>query len=243
MIQLYAFSEKNLIFHSLFTVIIFSYYYNFTEDHLLVIGGYGGRYLSEVEMISLGTQDKVCQPLKLDYPVYGHSSVVTSRGVITCGGWNGTRLKTCTLQTKEGETKPFPSMIRSRSHFGMVVMDQSLIVVGGMGALGKMEKIGLSDNEWVEEDLPFKVRYHCVVSINETMVIAIGGADERNVSKRYFEFVNDTINLKMRRKAIAKEFFILNFEEKYFVSFKTFRKLIPLGCTIQVKTNGQKDLP
>ena len=88
-------------------------------------------------MISLGTQDKVCQPLQLEYPVDGHSSVVTSRGVITCGGYNGARLKTCTLQTKEGETKPFPSMIRRRNEFGMVVMDQSLIVVGGWGAEDK----------------------------------------------------------------------------------------------------------
>ena len=91
---------------------MFSYYYYFTEEHLLIIGGHGVyRYLSEVEMITLGTQDKICQPLQLEYPVSDHSSVVTSRGVVTCGGWNGTRLKSCTLQTKEGETKPFPSMI------------------------------------------------------------------------------------------------------------------------------------
>ena len=192
------------ILYSSFIFIIFSYHYYFTEDHLLVIGGYHGRYLSEVEMISLGTQDKVCQPLNLEYPVRGHSSVVTSRGVVTCGGSNGTYLKTCVLQTKEGETKPFPSLNRGRYFFGMVVMDQSLIVVGGSGALDKMEKIGFNDNEWVEEDLPFKVGYHCVVSINKTTMMAIGGSDGWNVSKRYFEFVNETKNLKKRRKAITK---------------------------------------
>ena len=85
-----------------------------------------------------------------------------------------------------------------------------------------MEKIGLNDNDWVEEDLPFKVRAHCVVSINETMVMAIGGWDG-GVSKRYFEFVNETRNLKKRRKAIAKECFILNFDDEYFVSFKNSR--------------------
>ena len=199
-----------MIFQSLFTVIIFSYHYYFTGDHLLVIGGSDGRrVLSEVEMINLGTQDKVCQPLQLEYPVYDHSSVVTSRGVVTCGGNNGsTRLKTCTLQTKEGETKPFPSMIRSRGYFGMVVMDQSLIVVGGRGAKNKMEKIGFNDDEWVEEDLPFKVYGHCLVSINKTMMMAIGGHYGR-VSKRYFEFLNETKNLKKKRKVIAKEFLFL----------------------------------
>ena len=125
----------------------------------------------------------------------------------------------------------------------MVVMDQSLIVVGGVGASNKIEKIGLNDNEWVEEELPFTVRNHCVVSINKTMMMVIGGVDDNNVSERYFEFVNKTRNLKNRRKAMAKEFFILNFEEKYFVSFQIFRISIPLGSTIQVKTNGEKELP
>ena len=179
------------------------YHNYFTGDHLLVIGGDDGRILSEVEMINLGAQDKVCQPLQLEYPVRDHSSVVTSRGVITCGGWNGTYLKTCTLQTKEGESKPFPSMNRRRYNFGMVVMDQSLIVVGGYGTfeiLNKMEKIGLNDNEWVEEDLPFTVWGHCVVYINETTMMAIGGLDGRlNVSKRYFESVNETKNLNEKK--------------------------------------------
>ena len=150
-------------------------------------------------MISLGTQDKVCQPLQLEYPVSDHSSVVTSRGVVTCGGRNRTSLKTCTLQTKEGETKSLPSLIRSRYEFGMVVMDQSLIVVGGGGAKDKMEKIGFNDNSWVEEDLPFKVYGNCLVSINKTMMMAIGGRDRSfNVSKRYFQFLNETKNLKKK---------------------------------------------
>ena len=63
-------------------------------------------------------------------------------------------------------------------------MDQSLIVVGGSGASDKMEKIGLNDNEWVEEDLPFRVWGHCIVPINKTMMMAIGGNGVLIVSKR-----------------------------------------------------------
>ena len=92
-------------------------------------------------------------------------------------------------------------------NFGMVVMDQSLIVVGGYPAYDKMEKIGLNDNKWVEEDLPLKVWGHCLVSINETTMMAIGGIDgSGNVSKRYFEFVNETKNLKREEKQLQKNF-------------------------------------
>ena len=153
-------------------------------------------------MINLETQDKVCQPLDLEYPVEGHSSVVTSRGVVTCGGYNGAYLKTCTLQTKEGETKPFPSMNRRRSSFGMVLMDQSLIVVGGFGADDTMEKISLNGSRWIKVNLSFRIFNHCVVAINETMVMAIGGYDGNlKVRKRYFDFVIKTRNLRKRRKS------------------------------------------
>ena len=201
----------NILLIFLFNHIL--YYYYFTGDHLLVIGGWNSGDLSGVELINLGTQNKVCQPLQLEYPVRLHSSVVTSRGVITCGGFNGTFLKTCTLQTKDGKTRPFPSLIRSRYSFGMVVMDQSLIVVGGWGAEGKMETIGLNGNFWVEEDLPFSVVFHCFVSINETMMMAIGGYDGKNVSKRYFEFVNEK-RLKREGKQLNNNFLFIILKKK-----------------------------
>ena len=74
-------------------------------------------------------------------------------------------------------------MIRPRSAFGMGLINQSLIVVGGNGALNKMEKINLQSGQWNELDLPFAVSRHCVVSINDTMLLSIGGYDEKdNVS-------------------------------------------------------------
>ena len=66
-------------------------------------------------------------------------------------------------------------MSRPRSGFGMGVMDQNLIVVGGYGAENKMEKINLMSDQWIEEDLPFSVKDNCVVSINDTTVMSIGG--------------------------------------------------------------------
>ena len=132
----------------------------------------------------MGKENGHCTASNLEYPVSSHSSVVSSLGVITCGGHDGkSRLKKCTLQKRDGETKMLPSMIRPRSAFGMVVINQTLIVVGGNGAFNKMETINLQSGQWNEVDLPFTVGYHCVVSINDTMILSIGGYDEKdNVS-------------------------------------------------------------
>ena len=143
----------------------------------------GNRPLSNVEVIKVKTEGAICNPLELEYPVNGHSTVVTSLGIITCGGWESNSLKRCTLQTIKGETRLFPSMKRSRYRVGMAVMNQTLMIVGGYPAYEKMEKISMNGDEWVEEDLPFSVWSHCVVSINETSVMAIGGSDsDYNVS-------------------------------------------------------------
>ena len=164
----------------------------FKADNLLIIGGRDGfrSESSDVELIDIEAEDEKCSPLDLDHPIQSHSSVVSSLGVITCGGRsNGTRLNRCILQTKEGEIKLFPSMIRPRSGFGMGVMDQNLIVVGGYGAENKMERINLMSDQWVEEDLPFSVSDNCVVSINDTTVMSIGGKtikdEQLTVSKMF----------------------------------------------------------
>ena len=153
----------------------------FLGDNLLILGGDsdGNRDLSNVEVIKVKTEGHICNPFELEYPVSGHSSVATSLGVITCGGWT----TNCTLQTIKGETRSFPSMKRSRYKFGMTVMNQTLMIVGGWPTYDKMEKISMNGDEWVEEDLPFSVWGHCVVSINETTAMVIGGSDsDYNVS-------------------------------------------------------------
>ena len=137
-----------------------------------------------MEIINLGTEEGLCQPLQLESPTSSHSSVATNRGVMTCGGQIGVNyLKSCIIQTKDRKRMRFPSLNRGRSEFGMAVMGQSVIVVGGNGAINKMEKISLNGKKWVEEDLPFKVRAHCVVPINDTMMMVIGGNNGTKVNK------------------------------------------------------------
>ena len=156
-------------------------------DNLWITGGIdgisaedsfsSGQILSDVELIHIkGIENEKCRPIALEYPVHYHSTILTSLGIMTCGGDNRTSvLNACMFQTKEGKTKSFPPMIRSRDRFGMVVVDQNLIVVGGFWVTNKMEKINLISGQWYEKDLPFMVSSHCVLSINDTIVVSIGG--------------------------------------------------------------------
>ena len=59
-------------------------------------------YLSDVNYVSTQNNNNVCDPTDLDYTVYGHASVATDLGILTCEGWTGSSTPKCTFLTKEG---------------------------------------------------------------------------------------------------------------------------------------------
>ena len=134
-------------------------------------------HTSDVELIELQANNDGCDTLEFEYPVRGHSSVVTSRGVLTCGGSSRIYLSKCILQRIEGKTSSFPSMIRSRRYFGLAENGNKLFVIGGIGAENKMETISIYGDQWFEENLPFNTSGNCVFSVNDT-IISIGGMQE-----------------------------------------------------------------
>ena len=83
-----------------------SWLFFFKGDHLLVIGGYrdindSRQYLYDVEFLALDANDDECNMPELDDPIHDHASIVSSKGVITCGGTNGRNLdflKKCVIQ-------------------------------------------------------------------------------------------------------------------------------------------------
>merc|ERR1712018_60973 len=95
--------------------------------NLAVIAGHEGvSLLSNVELISTQTNNHLCNPLDLDYTVFGHSSVGTPAGILTCGGYinhASGRTSKCLLQTKEGQTTTFPSMKRARYYFELGIVN------------------------------------------------------------------------------------------------------------------------
>ena len=124
--------------------------------------------------------------------VYGHSTIQTSSGIISCGGYaNGSYINRCHRLNKNGEWVDFPGMKEQRSYFSMFESNNKLFVVGGWGAAqNSFESIDLMNaKEWrKEKDLPFSVESHCITRYNETHFLLTGGRLNGKVSLKKFEF-------------------------------------------------------
>ena len=159
-----------------------------------MIAGRGSRALSDVELVSIQTNNDLCDPLDLDYPVYYHSSVGTPIGILTCGAVTASvRTSKCVLQNKEGQTTTFPSMKRERYQFRLGIVNDTVYAVGGGGGYTTMEKINFkTDSEWTLTNLPFSVSAHCLATTTKSLVVT-GGYNAYNgrVSKNNFQFLNE----------------------------------------------------
>ena len=157
---------------------------SFTDDHLLVIGGYYYHYgdvgitvISDVESLIFDVNDDECNMPDLNEKVYRHASVTSSRGVITCGGIlakNRGKTSKCVIQYK-GHTRSFPSMVGKRMNFGMLNVNETLFSIGGDGSFNTMESINLSyETGWRQEKMHFNVKQHCMVNIGSKIYV-LGG--------------------------------------------------------------------
>ena len=160
------------------------YSWHFSKgDHLLVLGGYNGTApISDVESIAFESIDDECDPADLVDALYHHSTVASSRGVVTCGGWdrNGPRTK-CSIQSK-GVSSPFPSMVNKRFLFGMINVNGIIYSIGGKGSETTMETIESSHGtEWKEEEMPFGIGSPCVVNLGAKIYV-IGGYSGDDIS-------------------------------------------------------------
>ena len=150
---------------------------------LVVIGGIDSNWnykrLSNVELVTPSSNNDECDPTDLNEEVAYHASVLSPEGnIVTCGGEDKkrNRLSKCQIQTSTGETLSFPSMIHKRSSFRMSIIDGTLYAIGGNPSYKQMESLNIkTGDQWKEEAyLPFRVAGHCVVTINNKIVV-IGG--------------------------------------------------------------------
>ena len=145
-------------------------------DHLLVLGGYNGTSpISNVESITFDSNDDDCVPAYQVDALYHHATITSSKGVVSCGGWdrNGRTTK-CSIQS-EGVSSSFPSMVNKRFLFGMVNVNGIIYSIGGKDSETTMETIELSHGtEWKEEEMPFGIGSPCVVNLGAKIYV-IGG--------------------------------------------------------------------
>ena len=161
---------------------------------MLVIGGYSEGFLSDVELLNFNSNDDECNPPNLNYAVSHHKTIKSSRGLITCGGYdkNWNLLSNCSIQKSNGEIKSIPSMVTRNINFGMVNVNETLYAIGGIGTFNTMETINLNnDTKWKKENLDnwpseytcdeyrclatWSLTAHCVVNIR-SKIFVIGGA-------------------------------------------------------------------
>ena len=101
---------------------------------------------------------------------------------LICGGSPETD-RCYQLDTKQWQEAPqLPS---AREGLAMATTDQTTFISGGSGGGLSNEVHQLKDGSWHSlSPLPIKVRYHCLVALNSTHLLNIGGYDSnRKVSK------------------------------------------------------------
>lgn len=170
-----------MIFHFIPILILFF----IAGDHLVILGGFNGNTLSDVEFLDMQTEDKGCGQTDLPPPLWGHASVYSStlKSIITCGvvGNNGS-LSSCSVRNKNVHQISFPPMNSRRSYFAMVTIHNQIFSIGGDGTENTMETIKLNaTGTWNQQSMPFSVRDHCAVVLDNNIII-IGGYNRNDVS-------------------------------------------------------------
>jgi len=152
---------------------------------ILVALGDNGEYLNDVEIIDLAFTETVCQPLQ-NFPyinVASNGEIGLDNIPIICGGSRNDQA--CQMYTN-GKWEVGPTMNYERSEAAMVKSGHGLIVSGGyFNSYTSTQEI-LTTSGWKEiVSLPKPVAGHCIVNLNSTHIMSIGGYDNN-----YFTDVN-----------------------------------------------------
>ena len=155
----------------------------------MVIGGSNNfKAISNIEIVNPQDEKFNCNSSDYPYRIYGHAStyVPSLQGTVTCGGYNenGNRHTMCFIQRKGGTLTQLANMNTARVEFGMVSNGGQIFAIGGYGGWWNMETFNIDNGKWIEEDLPFKVRMHCVVTIHRNIVVT-GGVDLHGKVSKY----------------------------------------------------------
>ena len=184
-------------------VAIIHYFIDKCSDEILVIGGWNlnswetkENFLRDAELFSPTTQEKD-ESYSFSYSVRGHRGSALMNSLVICGGTDANNIvKNNCYRLSKGEDiwRPLPNMKHPRSYFGMsVIHPNQIIVVGGI-TIQDNSATTLNSVEWYngqkwqsKKDAPFSVHSGCLVPLNETHLVLIGGMqeDKKRVRKLY----------------------------------------------------------
>ena len=126
------------------------------------------------------------------YCISGHRIAKIKNMVVICGGMDEkkrARDQCYKLYSGQSNWMAMPSMNHRRSNFGMSAINSShILVFGGFsnydGMSTAMNKIEIFDGQnWhFKKDAPIKIHSGCLLSLNESHLITIGGV-QNNITK------------------------------------------------------------
>ena len=175
------------------------------DDTMLVVGGWSFestnksqiRCLSDVETFNPKFPSRK-DIENFPYCISGHRIAKIENMVVICGGMDekkSARNECYKLYSGHSTWMAMPSMNHRRSNFGMSTINSShILVFGGISNYDSMStalnKIEIFDGRnWnLKKDAPIKIHSGCLLSLNESHLITIGGV-QNNITKvllRYY---------------------------------------------------------
>jgi hypothetical protein len=161
---------------------------------LLVASGIGAdlQNLASVEIVNLdeSNPDLICDNLP-DLPVAVYAAtgqLFNQKHPIICGGYNDTRYHCECHSFRDGAWHYIPSLNDCRGYSTSAVFsnpnsnaadDEILYISGGKGEAVLSTVESFDGNKWNEtmfDDLPTTIMEHCLVKINDTMLMQISGS-------------------------------------------------------------------
>ena len=157
----------------------------------MVATGYDGSYLDSVETIRITeAKDEVtveaCLQSVRAYPLKvrrAAGATLINGEPLICGGWPMT--ERCYQLNTTNEWQEAPRLPSAREALAMTSTAQTIFIIGGWDGSRLNEFHQLKGGSWHSlSSLPIKVRSHCLVALNSTHLLNIGGYDSNaNVSK------------------------------------------------------------
>ena len=143
--------------------------------------------LGTVEVTDLGSKNNTdCQIADLPEALYGHSAIYTKIGLLVCGGTADYRISKKCYILGNGSWAPFPDFTQPREFFSLTVLNEKIVMIGGINAERSIEYFNIQNgSRWENKTLEFDVANHCAVAINKTTIMIIGGYQDNQVFRTF----------------------------------------------------------
>ena len=158
-----------------------------------------GRPEDSIEIIDLASEEKTC-PL---FPKFPHkisdavAALLPNGSPFGCGA-RFPKFRDACRTFKDGKWNPAPSLTQSSSNFAMALLPTGEMLLTGGGANSSDDEfkplhrtdILLTNGSWVNTgiDLPIPLAYHCMVLVDNSTVLSIGGHQSTDPGRKTFKY-------------------------------------------------------